>query len=134
MESKAVLGTIEIDKILKAAVAEALANGWKMAIAVSDDGGHPLALIRMDGSAPISSYIATEKARTSAVGRRESQQYEDMINNGRVAFLSAPLSATLGGGVPIVVNGHVIGAVGVSGAKPSEDAQVAKAGTLAVAL
>jgi glc operon protein GlcG len=128
MKTKSILGASEMDKILRAARAEAERNGWLMAIAVVDDGGHPLALFRMDGAAPVSSYIAMEKARTSAVGARESQQYEDMINNGRIAFLSAPLSATLGGGVPVIVGGQVIGAVGVSGAKPDEDASVAKAG------
>lgn len=128
MKTKAVLGTIEIEKILKAATEEAKRNGWAMVIAVADDGGHPLALLRLDGAAPASAYIAPEKARTSALGRRESQQYEDMINGGRAAFLSAPLSSMLGGGVPIIVDGEVIGAVGVSGAKPEQDAQVAKAG------
>jgi len=133
MKTKSILGTAELDKILNAATAEAGRNGWLMAIAIVDDGGHPLALVRMDGAAPVSAYIAIEKARTAAVGRRESQQYEDMINNGRVAFLSAPLTATLGGGVPVIVDGHVIGAVGVSGAKPAEDASVAKAGIQAIA-
>jgi glc operon protein GlcG len=134
METKAILGSAEIGRIIEAAVSEAERSGWKMAISVVDDGGHPLGLLRMDGAAPVSAYIAVEKARTAAVGRRESQQYEDMINSGRFAFLSAPLSATLGGGVPITIEGQVVGAVGVSGAKPDEDAQVAKAGVQAVAM
>ncbi|ALL68326.1 Uncharacterized protein K788_00003255 [Paraburkholderia caribensis MBA4] len=134
MKTKAILGSAEVAGIIKAAVAEAELNKWLMVISVVDDGGHPLGLLRMDGAAPVSSYIATEKARTAALGRRESQQYEDMINGGRIAFLSAPLSATLGGGVPITIHGHVVGAVGVSGAKPNEDAQVAKAGVQAVAV
>jgi glc operon protein GlcG len=133
MKSKSILGTVELDKIVGAAATEAQRNGWLMTIAVVDDGGHPLALKRMDGAAPVSAYIAIEKARTSALGRRESQQYEDMINGGRVAFLSAPLSATLGGGVPIIVDGEVVGAVGVSGAKPDEDARVARAGIASIA-
>jgi glc operon protein GlcG len=133
MKSKSILGTVELDKIVGAAATEAQRNGWIMTIAVVDDGGHPLALKRMDGAAPVSAYIAIEKARTSALGRRESQQYEDMINGGRVAFLSAPLSATLGGGVPIIVDGEVVGAVGVSGAKPDEDARVARAGIASIA-
>jgi glc operon protein GlcG len=134
METKAILGSVEIGRIIEAAVSEAERSGWKMAISVVDDGGHPLGLLRMDGAAPVSAYIAVEKARTAAVGRRESQQYEDMINSGRFAFLSAPLIATLGGGVPITIEGQVVGAVGVSGAKPDEDAQVAKAGVQAVAM
>jgi len=97
-------------------------------IAVVDDGGHPLALERLDGAPPISAYIATEKARTAALGRRESKGYEEMVNGGRTAFLSAPLLTSLEGGVPILVDGQVVGAVGVSGVKAEQDAQVAKAG------
>jgi glc operon protein GlcG len=97
-------------------------------IVIVDDGGHPLALERLDGCAPIGAYIATEKARTSALGRRESKGYEEMVNGGRHAFLSAPLLTSLEGGVPIIVDGQVIGAVGVSGVKAEQDAQVAKAG------
>jgi glc operon protein GlcG len=128
MLSKPVLTISETTQILEAARAEAEKNKWAVAIAVVDDGGHLLGLLRLDGSAPLSSYIATEKARTSALGRRESKQYEDMINNGRTAFLSAPLQGTLEGGVPVIVDGQVVGAVGVSGVKANEDAQIAKAG------
>ncbi|MFU2326458.1 heme-binding protein [Pseudomonas sp. NFX98] len=128
MKSKAVLSQTEVTKILAAARTEAQNNQWPVTIAVVDDGGHPLALERLDGAAPISAYIATEKARTSALGRRESKGYEDMINSGRTAFVSAPLLTSLEGGVPIIVDGQVIGAVGVSGVKAEQDAQVAKAG------
>ncbi|MGC8000263.1 GlcG/HbpS family heme-binding protein, partial [Salmonella enterica] len=96
---------------------------------------HLLWLQRMDGAAPISSQIAPAKARTAALGRRESKIYEDMINNGRVSFLSAPgLDGLLEGGVPVVVEGHYVGAVGVSGVKSSEDVQIAKAGIAALGL
>jgi glc operon protein GlcG len=128
MHHKAVLSQTEVTRIINAARAEAQLNGWAVAIAVVDDGGHPLALERLDGCAPIGAYIATEKARTSALGRRESKGYEDMVNGGRSAFLSAPLLTALEGGVPILVEGQVIGAVGVSGVKAEQDAQVAKAG------
>ena len=128
MNRKAVLSQAEVGQILTAARAEAQANQWAVTIVVVDDGGHPLALERLDGCAPGSAYIATEKARTSALGRRESKSYEDMVNGGRYAFLSAPLLTSLEGGVPIVFDGQVIGAVGVSGVKPEQDAQVAKAG------
>ena len=97
-----------------------------------DDGGHPLGLERLDGCAPIGAYIATEKARSSALGRRESKGYEDMVNGGRSAFLSAPLLTSLEGGVPVLVDGQVVGAVGVSGVKAEQDAQVAKAGVAAL--
>jgi glc operon protein GlcG len=128
MKSKAILSQTEVGQILAAACTEAQNNQWAVTIVVVDDGGHPLALERLDGAAPISAYIATEKARTSALGRRESKGYEDMVNGGRHAFLSAPLLTSLEGGVPIIVDGQVIGAVGVSGVKAEQDAQVAKAG------
>ncbi|WP_020651827.1 heme-binding protein [Massilia niastensis] len=132
MHTKPVLTVEETTRILEAARAEAERNKWPVAIAVVDDGGHLLGLLRLDGSAPISSETATAKARTSAVGRRESRLYEEMINNGRTAFLSAPLVATLEGGIPVIVGEQVVGAVGVSGVKPGEDAQVARAGVQAV--
>jgi glc operon protein GlcG len=133
MQTKPVLGAAEAQRILEAARTEAQNNGWAVAIAVVDDGGHPLAFARLDGAAPISAYIAQEKARTAALGRRETKAYEDMINGGRTAFLSAPLCATLEGGVPVVVNAVVVGAVGVSGVKSDQDAQVASAGAKSVA-
>ncbi|MGV8842235.1 MAG: heme-binding protein [Pseudomonas sp.] len=128
MQSKAVLGQAEVTRILVAARAEAQQNNWAVSIAVVDDGGHLLAFERLDGCAPIGAYIATEKARSSAIGRRETKGYEDMVNGGRSAFLSAPLLTSLEGGVPILVDGQVIGAVGVSGVKAEQDAQVAAAG------
>lgn len=132
MQSKAVLSQTEVSRILQAARSEALQQGWAVAIAVVDDGGHPLALERLDGCAPIGAYIATEKARSAAIGRRETKGYEDMVNGGRSAFLSAPLLTSLEGGVPVLVDGQVIGAVGVSGVKAEQDAQVAKAGIAAL--
>jgi len=126
------LTVAEATKILDAARAEAEKNQWAVTIAVADDGGHLLSLLRLDGCAPLGAYIAPEKARTAALGRRESKVYEDMINGGRTAFLSAPLTATLEGGVPVIVDGQVIGAVGVSGVKADQDAQVAKAGAAAL--
>jgi len=129
MKTKAVLTVEDTDRILAAARAEALANQWAVSIAVVDDGGHLLGQIRLDGAAPISAHIAPEKARTAALGRRESKVYEDVINGGRISFLSAPyIQGMLEGGVPVIVNGDVIGAVGVSGVKSDQDAQIAKAG------
>lgn len=132
MQHKAVLSQIEVAQILQAARNEAQQQGWAVAIAVVDDGGHPLALERLDGCAPIGAYIATEKARSAAIGRRETKGYEDMVNGGRTAFVSAPLITSLEGGVPVLVDGQVVGAVGVSGVKAEQDAQVAKAGIAAL--
>jgi glc operon protein GlcG len=134
MQQKAVLSLEQVNHILDAAQREAEANGWLVTIAVTDDGGHPLALRRMDGCAPMAGYVAPEKARSSALGRRETQAFEDMINGGRTAFLSAPvLQGLLTGGIPVLHEGQVIAAVGVSGVKPEQDAQVARAGIAALA-
>jgi len=133
MKTKPMLTLDDVKKIAAAAEAEALKNNWAVTIAIVDDGGHLLWLQRLDGNPPVSSHIAPAKAHTAALGRRESKLYEDVINNGRVSFLSAPvLEGMLEGGVPIIVEGHVIGAVGVSGVKSNEDAQIAKAGIAAL--
>lgn len=133
MHTKPVLELEDVHRIAAAAEAEARANSWAVTIAIVDDGGHLLWLQRLDGAAPLSSYIAPGKARTAALGRRESRIYEEMVNQGRVSFLSAPeIEALLEGGVPITVEGAVIGAVGVSGVKSSEDAQIARAGIAAL--
>ena len=134
MHTKAVLTAADVKKIGAAAEAEALANNWAVTIAIVDDGGHLLSLQRLDGAAPLTAHMAPAKARTSAMGRRETKIYEDIINNGRTAFLSAPcIEGMLEGGVPVVVDGQVIGAVGVSGVKSEQDAQIATAGIAALA-
>ena len=133
MNTKPCLALDDVKRIAAAAEAEALRNAWAVTIAIVDDGGHLLWLQRLDGAAPVSSHIAPAKARTAALGRRESRIYEEMINNGRVSFLSAPaIEGLLEGGVPIMVGGDCVGAVGVSGVKSAEDAQIAKAGIAAL--
>ncbi len=132
MKTKAFLTNDDARRIAAAAEAEAGRNGWAVTIAIADDGGHLLWLQRLDGAAPISAQIAPAKARTAALGRRESRIYEEMINQGRVSFLSAPMEGLLEGGVPIMVDGQCIGAVGVSGVKSTEDAQIARAGIAAL--
>jgi len=135
MKTKIALEISDIKLIAAAAEAEALKNGWAVSICIVDDGGHMLWFSRLDGAAPVSSHIAPAKARTAALGRRESKGYEDMINGGRTAFLSAPsLDGMLEGGVPILKDGQCLGAVGVSGVKSTEDAQIAKAGIAAIGL
>lgn len=135
MKTKHVLEASEVKSIAAAAEAEALKNNWAVSICIVDDGGHMLWFQRLDGAAPVSAHIAPGKALTAAMGRRESKAYEDMINGGRVSFLSAPgLEALLEGGVPIIKDGQCLGAVGVSGVKSTEDAQIAKAGIAAIGL
>lgn len=135
MKTRTSLELSDVKAIAAAAEAEALANQWAVTIAIVDEGGHLLWLQRLDGAPPISAHIAPAKAHTAALGRRESKVYEDVINGGRYSFLSAPaVEGLLEGGVPILKDGFCLGAVGVSGVKSSEDAQIAKAGIAALGL
>ncbi len=135
MKTKPMLDLSDIKRIAAAAEAEALKNNWAVTIAVVDDGGHLLWLQRLDGAAALSAHIAPAKAHTAALGRRESKGYEDVINGGRSSFLSVPtIAGMLEGGVPIMKDGHCLGAVGVSGVKSTEDAQIARVGIAALEL
>ena len=133
LKSKPFLDLDAVKRIAAAAEGEAQHHAWAVSIAIVDDGGHLLWLQRLDGAPPISAHIVPAKARTAALGRRESRVYEEMINQGRMSFLSAPdLHGMLEGGVPILVGGQCVGAVGVSGVKSGEDAQIARAGIAAL--
>jgi glc operon protein GlcG len=135
MKTKITLEAADVKRIAVAAEAEAVKNNWAVTIAIVDDGGHLLHLQRLDGAPPISSHIAPAKANTAAMGQRESKVYEDVINGGRISFLSAPyIQGMLEGGVPIMKDGQCLGAVGVSGVKSNEDAQIARAGIAALSL
>ena len=135
MKTKHELELADVKKIAAAAEAEALKNQWAVTIAIVDDGGHLLWLQRLDGAPPISAHIGPAKAHTAALGRRETKVYEDVINGGRYAFLTAPdVKGMLEGGVPIMKDGFCLGAVGVSGVKSNEDVQIAKAGIAALGL
>jgi uncharacterized protein GlcG (DUF336 family) len=135
MNTRPFLTLEDVRSVAQAAEAEAQKNNWAVTIAVTDEGGHLLWLQRLDGAPPVSAHIAPGKARTAALGRRESRVYEEIINQGRTSFLSAPtIDSMLEGGVPIMAQGHCIGAVGVSGVKSTEDAQIAKAGIAALGL
>ncbi|MBU3542137.1 MAG: heme-binding protein [Burkholderiaceae bacterium] len=133
---KSYLNQSDVAKILAAADAHAQKNNWEVSISVVDDGGHLLGFVRRDNAPPISTYISQEKAKAAALGKRESKVYEDVINNGRFSFINATamLHGTLEGGVNIVMDGQTIGAVGVSGVKSNEDAEIAKAGIAAIGL
>jgi glc operon protein GlcG len=133
MKTRYALTHDDVRRMAAAAEAEATRNGWAITFAIVDDGGHLLWLQRLDGAAPLSAHMAPAKAQTAAMGRRETKVYEDMINQGRTAFVSAPLvHGLLEGAVPIMVDGVCLGAIGVSGVKSSEDAQVARAGIAAL--
>jgi uncharacterized protein GlcG (DUF336 family) len=132
MKTKKYLTLEDVKKIAAAAEAEAAKNHWAVCIAIVDDGGHLLWFQRLNGAAPASVEISQGKATSAALRRRATKSDEDMVNNGRVSALSMPGITFLEGGVPIMVDGDMIGAVGVSGVKSSEDAQIAEAGIKAL--
>lgn len=120
-------------KAAAAAVAEAKKNNAGGVIAIVDDGGNLMYLERLDNTFPAGAMVSYGKARTSAIFRKPTKVFEDAIKNGRVAFLGAPDMTPLQGGVPIVVDGQVIGAIGVSGANSAQqDEELAMAGAAAL--
>ena len=118
-------------RIAAAAEAEASRRGSTVVIVVVDDGGHIIVLERLDDTQVASVEVGIGKARTAAIFRRPSKVFEDQIREGRVAALALPGATPLQGGLPITVNGKVIGAIGVSGNTPQEDEDIAKAGAAA---
>jgi uncharacterized protein GlcG (DUF336 family) len=120
-------------KIGAAAAAEAKKNSWNVAIAVVDNHGFLVYYEMMDDTQTASANVAVEKARTSAMYRRTSKEFEDNIAGGRIAVLGLPGATPIEGGLPIVVGGKMIGAVGVSGVTSAQDGMVAKAGLEALA-
>ncbi|HEX7386719.1 MAG TPA: heme-binding protein [Castellaniella sp.] len=132
MKTKPVLVADDVKTIIQAASRYAQEHDWRVTISVVDDGGHLLGMLRLDGASPMTATISPGKARTAALGRHESSHYEESINSGRYAYLSVPMPVMLEGGVPIVVDGEVIGAVGVSGVKSTQDVEIGKAGIAAL--
>jgi uncharacterized protein GlcG (DUF336 family) len=115
-------------RIAAAAMAEALKNNWNVAVAITDNHGMLVYYERLDDTQTASANVAVEKARTSASYRRPSKEFEDGIAAGRSAILGLPGVTPIEGGLPIVVDGKMIGAIGVSGVTSAQDAQVARAG------
>jgi glc operon protein GlcG len=127
MKSRPMLTQSDVQRLLQEGESYARARSWNVTLAVCDDGGHALGLLRMDGASPFTARMAQEKGRTAALTRRESRHYEQVVKE-RNAFLSAPdLHGLIEGGLPVLVEGHCVGAVGVSGVKSTEDAQIAQA-------
>jgi glc operon protein GlcG len=126
--------TLEIArKIVTAAESEAARNHLAGVVAVVDDGGWPILIERMDHAAYLASVeLAPGKARTAALFKKPSQALEDAINHGRVAAVTAQGFTEMQGGLPIVVDGEVIGAIGASFDTPEHDVQIAQAGIAAV--
>ncbi len=130
---KKVLTLAAAKKIAAAAEAEAKKRGATVVIVIVDDGGHILLLERLDDTQVASVEVGIGKARTAAIFRRPSKVFEDQVREGRVAALALPGATPLQGGVPIYVNGKVVGAIGVSGNTPQEDEDIAKAGAAVTA-
>lgn len=132
LPAKRVLTLKVAKKIAEAAEAEAQRRGATVVIAVVDDGGYLLVLERLDDTQVASVEVGIAKARTAAIFRRPSKVFEDQVRDGRVAALGLPGAAPLQGGIPIVFEGKVIGAIGVSGNTPQEDEDIAKVGAAAL--
>jgi len=128
LPTKQVLTLDAAKKIAAASEAEARKRGATVVIAVVDDGGYLLVLERLDDTQVASVDVGIAKARTAAIFRRPSRVFEDQVKNGRVSALALPGAVALQGGVPIIIDGKVIGAVGVSGNSPQEDEDIAKVG------
>ena len=126
MKTKPILTMQDCEKIQVAARAEAVKNKWNVTIAIVDDGGHLLSLVRGDGAAPMTAEIATLKAHGAAVARRSTKVAEDRIAS-RPALIKMPV-LPVQGGVPILHQGECVGGIGVSGVQSHEDEQVCSAG------
>ena len=127
--------TLELNdamRVAEAAAAEAKRNNWSVVIAVVDASGHLLYLQRDDDAQLGSLEVAVGKATTAALFRRPTKEWEERLAEGRLGYLSFPNRTLLEGGVPVVADGQVVGAIGVSGVKSSEDAQIARAGVAAL--
>jgi len=133
MKTRPVLTLEDCRKISAAAEAEAKRNQWNVCIAILDDGGHLLHLVRMDGASPANARIAIEKGRTAAESRRSSAVWEERIKAGRNSMLGMPGITPVQGGLPIIVEGVCVGGVGVSGVQSHEDELIAAAGIKALA-
>lgn len=132
LADKKVLTLEGAKKVAAAAEAEARKNNWNVVIAVVDDGGSLLYLQRIDGTQTGSIDVAIQKARTAQAFKRPTKVFEDAIAGGRVALVALHGALPLEGGVPIMVGGQLVGAIGVSGVKSTEDGQIAKAGAEAI--
>ena len=132
LPTKKVLTLEAAKRIAAAAEREASKRGATVVIVVVDEGGHLLLLERLDDTQVASVEVGIGKARTAAIFRRPSKEFEDQIRNGRVAALALTGATPLQGGIPIKVDGKVVGAIGVSGNTPQEDEDIAKVGAAAI--
>jgi uncharacterized protein GlcG (DUF336 family) len=115
-------------KAATAALAEGKKNGWNVAAAVVDTGGVLVYFERLENTQNGSSEVSIEKARTSAAFRRPSKAFEDVVAGGKTNYLKLPGAIPIEGGLPLLVDGKIVGAIGVSGASSAQDGVCAKAG------
>lgn len=121
--------TLDDAKIIAAAAeAEARRNDWPVVIAIVDDGGHLLFLLRLDNTQYGSIEVAIQKARSAIAFRRQTKVLEEQVTQGQVRYLGLPGAIPIEGGLPIVSENQFIGAIGVSGVRSHQDAQIAQAG------
>ena len=132
MKTRPMLTLDDCRRISAAAEAEAKKNNWNVCIAILDDGGHLLHLIRMDGASPFNARTAVAKGKTAAETRRSTLVWEERIKAGRNSMLGMPGITPVQGGLPIIVEGICVGGVGVSGVQSHEDEQIAAAGIKAL--
>ena len=128
MKTRAELTLEDCLKLSAAAEAEARKNGWNVALAILDDGGHLLHFMRMDGATPANAAIAVEKGRTAAMSRRSSGKWQEIVKSGRPEMMKMPGILPVQGGMPVIVDGTCVGGVGVSGVQSHQDEQIAQAG------
>jgi uncharacterized protein GlcG (DUF336 family) len=131
MKQRPMLTLDDCRRISAAAEAEASKNNWNVCIAILDDGGDLLHLVRMDGATPANAHIAVEKGRTAARTRRSTANWQERVQK-RPELLQMPGVTPVQGGLPIVVDGTCVGAVGISGVQSHEDEQIAAAGIKAL--
>ena len=127
------LSLADAKKIAAAASAKANTEGWKVVIAIHDNGGNLVYLERADGTQLGSIVVAQEKSRTALRFKRPTKVLEDTVLAGRVHMMSLPGITSVEGGLPLIVDGEVVGSIGVSGVQSSQDGQVAAAGAAALA-
>lgn len=131
MYNKKILSLDDVKRVVAAAEMEAARNQWNVVIAVVDDGGH-LMYLQRERVQLGSVEVAITKARTALMFRRPTKFWEEIVAGGRLGYLSMPGMLPIEGGVPIVYKGDIVGAIGVSGVKSSEDGQIAEAGARAL--
>ncbi|WP_111883857.1 GlcG/HbpS family heme-binding protein [Acinetobacter sp. CFCC 11171] len=127
MKTKHYLTLADAEFLLNTAHTYAVENGFNVSIAVMDDTGNLLAMKRMDGASPMTANLCLEKAKCSAISKRPSKLFEDLIKGGQMGFLTMQtFNGMLEGGEPILYEGQLVGAMGVSGVKSFQDAEIAQ--------